>query len=395
MPKLTKTVIDHLKPAGAETYAWCAELPGFGVRVLASGRKTYVARYRTAAGQQRKQMLGRCCDLAPEKAREMARKVFALVAEGKDPMAERAEKAARQQTVADLRDRYMAEHARPFKKPASVVNDEGNWRLHIIPRLGGRLVRDLTKADVTRLVGELAAHRAVANQCIALLSKAFALAEEWGWRAPGTNPCRGVKKFKLAERETILSLEDICALETAMVDLHAEGRISRGVVGLIRLLLLTGCRLTEIMHAERAWVDADRRLLLLPDSKTGQRRIALSAAAMQEIEDLPAGRWLIAGRTADQHMVNPHGAWSMIKARARLPARMRLHDLRHSVGSLGHMAGLTQRQVKVQLGHKNMATTERYLHGSHDEAAMVAEKVAAIIQAARASAREAAAPVPA
>ena len=92
MPKLTKTLVDNAKPpATGDAWIWDAEVEGFGVRVQASGRKTYVVRYRTADSSrtQRKMTLARCSDVPPDKARELARKVFAQVAEGNDPAADR------------------------------------------------------------------------------------------------------------------------------------------------------------------------------------------------------------------------------------------------------------------------------------------------------------------
>ena len=68
-----------------------------------------------------------------------------------------------------------------------------------------------------------------------------------------------------------------------------------------------------------------------------------------------------------------------MKARAGLPARLRLHDLRHTAGSLGHRAGLSQRQIADMLGHKQLATTERYLHGFAGDAERAADKVGQLV----------------
>lgn len=374
MPKLTKTAVDRMTPGTSDAWAWCSELPGFGVRVQPSGRKTYIVRYRTSTGQQRKQTLARCCDMPPDQAREMARKVFAQVAGGADPAANKtAARAA--PTVADLADRFLREHAGPFKKARSAKLDEKNIRVHIVPALGSLLVADLSKPDVLSLHGSLAAKPATANQCLALLSKACNLAEDWGWRAPGSNPCRRVRKFPVREREQILAPSDIHRMDRALIELTTERAITRPMADLVRLLLITGCRLTEIMHARREWVDVQRQLLLLPDSKVGQRRIPLSGAAMAIIKAQPASEWLIPGRTAGEPMQSPYGAWRTIKERAGIPTTMRLHDLRHTAGSLGHLAGLSQLQIAEMLGHRQLSTTERYLHGVTGDRAVVAERM--------------------
>lgn len=362
MPKLTKTAVDAAPvPAEGDAWLWDSELPGFGIRVQSSGRKTYVARYRTHAGIQRKQTVGRCTDIIPDKARELARKIFAAVAEGRDPSTEKtALKSA--PTVADLEQRYMKEHARPFKKAGSVERDEALWRLHVLTALGKKRVDSVTQADVLSLMGSLSEHPATANACVALLSKAFNLADLWKWRTDG-NPCRHIKKYRIRERETILSPQEIQRLDATMTEMVEERAIQKSMADLIRLLLITGCRLNEIMSSKQAWIDRDRSLLLLPDSKVGQRRIPLSEAAMEIINGIEEGEWLIPGRIAGEHLMHPQGIWKRIKARAKLPAEMRLHDLRHTAGSLAHMAGLTQKQVATMLGHRQLSTTERYLHG--------------------------------
>lgn len=388
MPKLTKTTVDNIKPGTTDTWVWCSELPGFGVRCQPSGSKTYVARYRTQDGTQRKQKVARTCDMAPDKARELARKIFASVAEGKDPkQAQREAKAA--PTVADLKARYMKEHALPFKKEASVRSDENNWRLHILPALGTKKVRAVTKADVLTLLGSLSDKPAVGNQVVALLSKSFNLAEDWEWRDANSNPCRRVKKYKINEKELILSPEQIGQLDRAMTTMTRAGQIRPEFAAFIRLLMLTGCRKCEVMHARTEWLDLERGLLLLPDSKVGQRKIQLSPAAMEIAAALKAssGEWLIPGRRNGQPLQTPYKVWKAVKQAAGIPQELRLHDLRHSAGSLAHMAGATQKQVATMLGHNQLSTTERYLHGLTGDAAKVAAQVGDVITKAWASAK--------
>lgn len=381
MPRLTKTILDNAKPAATDVWLWDAELPGFGVRVQPSGRKTYVARYRTHSNTQRKQTIGRCSDFPPDKAREMARKIFAAVAGGEDPAASRT--ASRDApTIEELSVRYMREHAGPFKKAKSADMDANNWRLHILPGWARKKVREVTRTDVLSLHGGLSLKPATANQVLALLSKAFNLAEDWGWRDRHSNPCERVKKYPVRQRELILSADQLKRLNATMDAMVNDGTLRPHTAALFRLLVLTGARKCEIMLAQRAWVDVDRQLLLLPDSKTGQKRIPLPDVAMAIIAQLPAGRWLIPGHVLGQPMTSANKAWSRIKERAGLPAELRIHDLRHTAGSWGHAAGLSQKEIADQLGHTQMATTERYLHGTSSRRSAVANRVAEAITAA-------------
>lgn len=382
MPKLTKTLVDSCKPSDTDQWIWDSELPGFGIRIQVSGRKTYVARYRTHDRVQRKLTLARCSDMPPDRARDLARKAFATVAEGGDPTkARRVEKDA--PTMADLQDRYMNEHAKPFKKATSTRLDDANWRNHILPQLGKKKVKDLKRSDILSLHGSLSEKPATANQVLALLSKALNLCETWEWRPRNSNPCHEVKKYKIRERELILTPVQIKTLNSSLDELLSAGEIREPMVNLVRLLMLTGCRLREIMHAQRDWVDHERQLLLLPDSKVGQRKIALSGPAMDIISGIATSEtWLIPGRRHGQPMDTPYKAWARIKERAGLPTELRIHDLRHTAGSLGHMAGLSQKQIQIMLGHKQMSTTERYLHGATGDDAVIAAKLGSVITGA-------------
>lgn len=379
MTKLTKGAIDRMQAAPeTDAFLWDSEVPGFGVRMQPSGRKTYILRYRTLTKTQRKMTLGRCCDMPPERARELARKVFSDVAAGKDPATDRRD-AREAPDMTELWDQYLKDYASVFKKPSSVTSDEGTWRRYVAPAIGKKKVADVTKTDVTRIISPLSNRPASSNHVVALLGKMFNLAEDWGYRAQNTNPCRRWKKAAIAERECILSVEQIGAVDRAMDELIDEGKLPYSMAALVRLWLLTGCRNSEIRLAERSWVDFSRKLLLLPDSKVGQRRIPLPDAAIEIIKTLPEGKWLIPGRIAGKPMSAPHKMWKRIAARAGVPIESRPHDLRHTVGSLGHDAGLSQKQIQQQLGHRQMSTTERYIHGIKSQGAKTADQIADII----------------
>lgn len=379
MPKITKGVIDALQAGTTDVWCWDSTLPGFGVRVQPSGRKTYVARYRTREGLQRKLTIGRCSDLPPDRARELARAAFGDAAAGGDPTQQRRD-IRTAPTMSDLCERYMREHARPFKKPSSVAHDERNWDKYVLPALGKKRVDAVTKSDVMVLHGSLSEKPVTANHVRALLSKAFNLAIDWGWRT-SVNPCVGVKKYKTRQRELILTPAQLVSLDTTLTNLVDRGLILPQFGDLFRLLAVTGCRLNEIMSSRRDWVDVERRLLLLPDSKVGQRRINLPPQALDIIAAMSPHKWLIPGKIGGSHMTQPHSAWDRVVEHAGLPPETRIHDLRHTAGSMGHRAGLTQRQIADMLGHANLATTERYLHGFVEDRAAAVDTVSAVITA--------------
>lgn len=282
-------------------------------------------------------------------------------------------------TVAELATRYMAEHA-PRKKPRSIRQDELTWRLHILPTLGSVPVRDVSRAHIMTLHAELgkSVSHVTANRARALISKALTLAEVWELRPDGSNPCRHVPKFHEDGRERMLSPDELQRLG-AVLDQARNWRAWQ-IVPLVRLLLLTGCRLREIMEARLEWVDFSRSALLLPDSKTGARFKPLSEPALEIIRQIPRGDspWIIPGRIPGQCFVEPYGAWRRVCALANLPG-VHLHDLRHTAGSVAHAAGLSQREVADFLGHKQLATTEKYIHSDrsrkHDNENTVANEM--------------------
>lgn len=272
-------------------------------------------------------------------------------------------------TVAQLAERYMADHAAARKKPRSIRQDGLTWRLHILPALGSVQVRDVSRAHVSALhadLGKRVSH-VTANRARALLSKALSLAEVWELRPDGSNPCRHVPKFAEHGRERMLSPDDLARLGQALE--QARNWRAWQIVPLVRLLLLTGCRLREIMAARLEWIDFARAALLLPDSKTGARVKPLSEPALEVIRQIPrdGSPWLIPGRIQGQPFVEPYGAWRKLCALAGLSG-VHLHDLRHTAGSVAHAAGLSQREVADFLGHKQLATTEKYIHSDGSRA---------------------------
>ena len=122
-------------------------LPGFGVRVLASGTRSYLVQYRNHRGRSRRVSLGRHGTLTPAEARGAARKLLLEAKLGSDPAQERQD-ARKGVTVKELSDRYLAEHAIPKKKPNSVATDDLNLKKHVLPVFRNRAVADISRADI-------------------------------------------------------------------------------------------------------------------------------------------------------------------------------------------------------------------------------------------------------
>ena len=302
--------------------------------------------------------------------------------EGKDPLAER-QAGAKAETVAELADRYLVEHAEIKKKPASAKTDRQRLRDYVLPRLGHLKVADVSRQDVVALHYGLREKPYTANRVVALISKMFNLAERWGLRPDGTNPCRHVEKFKETARERYLAPAELAHLTKALADVERDGTESAHTVAAIRLLILTGCRLREILCLRWEHVDLESARLCLPDSKTGAKTVFLSAPAREVLASLPRaeGRpWVIEGKVPGGHPYDINGPWRRICDRAGLE-NLRLHDLRHSFAAVGAGLGLSLPMISKLLGHTQPRTTARYAHLAADPMHDAAERIGAVLAA--------------
>lgn len=368
--------------AGTADYRWDDALPAFGIRVYPSGRKSFIVSYR-AQGRQHFHTLGQFGPMTVHEARTCALGVLAAVRRGDDPAGDRSDywKAP---TMADLFERFMREHARPRKKATSVVTDKRIWQLHVLPQLGKRKVADVERADVSRLHAEMAETPYQANRLLAVLSKAFNLAEVWGWRPDGSNPCRHVQRFREEKRERFLSDEELARLSEVLTEAEQTRLESPFAIAAIRLLILTGCRVGEILKLRWSEVDFECRCLRLADSKTGKKTVFLSTVALQLLAELdrdPENPHVVQGNVAGNHLIGLTRIWFRIRRRAGLE-EVRLHDLRHTYASVGAGMGLSLPIIGKLLGHTQAVTTQRYAHLASDPMHEAAERIGASLGAA-------------
>jgi Arm DNA-binding domain/Phage integrase, N-terminal SAM-like domain len=286
--KITKRSVDALKPAGAgaETVLWDSELKGFGVRVQSGSAKSYVLHYRAGTGRGaplRKLTIGRHgSPWTPDTARKEAKSLLGMIEDGFDPA---ADKMLRREapTIVELAERFLAEHAHAKRKSSTAAEYKRLLDKIILPALSKRKVADVTRADVTKLhhVNRKAPYQA--NRVLAVLGKMFNLAERWGLRPDGSNPCRHVEKFTERKRERMLSPAELARLGDALAGYSG----SPYVVAAVKLLVFTGARLGEVLGLRWEWVDFERGEARLPDSKTGAKTLHLPPPALAVLAELP------------------------------------------------------------------------------------------------------------
>jgi integrase len=377
--KLTKRIVDGATSGNTDCFIWDTEVKGFGVKITPTGRRIYILQYRRGGRRAptKRITIGRHGAVTAEQARRIAIRLCGAIADGGDPAAARAvERMA--PTVADLVARFLSEHVATKTKPQTAAEYRRVIETSILPALGRRRIREVTRVDMTRLHHERRATPYVANRILAVLSKMFNLAEKWGERPDGSNPCRHVEKFRERKRERMLSPEEFARLGDAL----ATSDQSLYAVTAVKLLVFTGARLSEVLGLRWEWIDFGRGEARLPDSKTGAKVLHLPPPALAVLADLPrvAGNpHVVVGGVPGAALVNLEKPWRAVRSAARLPD-VRLHDLRHAFASVAVTSGLGLPIVGKILGHTQAATTHRYAHLASDPvkaaAAVVAGKIA-------------------
>lgn len=387
--KFNKSALEELKPLENKDFLiWDAILPGLFVRVRPSGRKSFYAVYRLRNHKQQKIKLGDFPVITVEDAREKCRELTNSAFDGFNPVKQIKDRAAAELdpaisgTVEDLYKKYMAEHA-IHKKASSAANDVIYWERHILPRLGQKAVRSVTRGDITAVHNSIGQEvnskgqlkTTTANRVLEVLKKAFNLAEDWEWRPEGSNPCRKVKKFAERPRRRYLSMQECINLYAVIADYLKDTRYrARQIAHLVLLLLYTGGRRGEIITAKWSYVVPERCVLALPDTKANRPQdIQLSNEALEVLEWIRAdqqkngfsGEYIFDGHVKGQPLKDEGDHWDNIRARAGL-SDFRMHDLRHSFASFMAMTTGSQVMIKEALRHADAKTSERYTHMFND-----------------------------
>ena len=370
IPKLTKRAVEALKADGADTVYWDGELTGFGVRVRKSGRKNYVLQTRVR-GKLRWFTIGQHGRITAVEARVAALEILAQAKKGIDPRDANARRKA-EPVMVELGRRFLEEYVPAHCKPSTQAGYQRSVTLFIDPAIGEMRISEVERKDIAKLHHDMRDKPYQANRALGVLSKMFSLAEVWALRPDGSNPCRHVKRYKERMRERFLSPEETERLGEVLREAEPE---MPSAVAAFRLLLLTGCRLSEIQLLRWEYVKDD--CIELPDAKTGGRVVPLGPEARAVLADLPREEdnpWVITGRLPGSHLTDLQKPWRRIRARAGLED-VRIHDLRHSYASRALALGESLTMIGKLLGHTQVQTTARYAHLARDSIQNAAARI--------------------
>ena len=362
MPKLTKRTIEAFDVRKSDYFVWDSELPGFGVRVLPSGRKKFVLQYRYGK-TSRRMGIGQFGAITVDQARGLALQGLAKLRQDIDPLAEVRERRTAI-TVKEMSERFDAEHIAVHLKATTAKEYRRNLKLFILPAIGQKRILDVTRADIAKFHHDSRDRPYQANRNIEIISKMFNLAELWGLRPDGTNPRRHIKKYPEKKRERFFSEGELGAIGRVLDEMEAERIELPSAIAAVRLLLFTGCRLREIMTLKWSYVDLDRSALHLPDSKTGAKIVSIGNAAVEVLKKLdrdPDNVFVITGRVPGQHLTDLQPFWQRVRGRAGLKDA-RIHDIRHTFASVAVSNGMSLPIIGKLLGHTQVQTTARYAH---------------------------------
>lgn len=386
MARITKRAVDALAPPeSGQAFLWDSELRGFGVRVVPSGLKTFIIQYRTLQGRSHRMKLGRYGVLTVEEARDQAKIKLGQIADGANPALERAERRA-EKSVSELCDWYLEEakagrilgrRNRPIKA-STLSMDESRIKTHIKPLLGNRIASSLRIVDVEGMQsdivnGKTARSRGtgrggvasggpgVAGRAVGTLQNVLSHATRLDLLAE--HPCRGARKLSGKRKTRRLSADEIIRLGSAMQHAQEHGEHPTGL-GVVRMLLLTGFRISEAQSLQWAWLDAQRGCVAFPDTKgDAQVRVigrpaVLHATAQSKQRNSP---YLFPGDFGGGPFTAAKACLDRLCAMSGIE-NVTPHTLRHTFGSVAGDLGFSELVIAALLGHAATSVTQGYVH---------------------------------
>ena len=378
--KLTKTAVETAQPQAQDIELRDTVVPGFLCKITPAGRRVFMLQYRTNAGERRKPALGLFGELTVEQARSLAQEWLAQVRRGGDPAAEKAE-ARQAPTVKELCTKFMEDYSKKRNKLSTQAGYQAVINRNIIPLLGRKKVQDVKRPEIAGLMEKLSYKQTEANKVFSVLRKMFNMAEVWGYRPGGTNPCRHVPMFPAGKSTHLISDEEMGNLFRQLDKIESEG-LENYVIPLgIRLQFEFAGRRSEIIALEWNWVDLQNRRVVWPDSKTGGMSKPMSEEAYRLLSTAPrqeGSRYVLPSPShAGKHLTTGeyYGGWSRA-LKAAGATHVGTHGIRHRSATDIANSGIPVKVGMALTAHKTVVMFMRYVHTEDKPVREAAELVA-------------------
>ncbi len=367
--RLTDANVAKLMPTSREYTVWDSRHAGLGVRVRSSGHRSFVY-CRKGDDGARRITLGSAALTSVEEAR---RRCLAIDTGVRPDRTARAPVPTFREFFADSGgvrlDRY---------KPSTRKAEHLVLRTRLLPAFGSLPLDQITRAGVTRWFDEYSRTApGGANHALSLLRRILNRAVDCGHLQ--TNPAQGIKRNSRPRLTRFLSRTEVRRLHRALDDYGSARPSQARQADIIQLLLLTGCRKSEVVTLR--WQDIDGDVLNLVDAKTGPRRVFLNAPARAILERQPRSgsvHVFPSPRDPGRPMASDLPLWYRVRKEAGIED-VRLHDLRHTFASHAVLQGIPLPVVSRLLGHKRPSMTLRYAHVGDREIEAAAERIGAAI----------------
>lgn len=378
--KLTKTLVEAAQPKARDYEIRDGQTPGFLLKVTPAGGKVFMLAYTTVQGRRRKPALGRYGELTVEQARDLARDWLANVRRGEDPSATRMQDR-RAPSMADLCARFMSEYSEPRNSPSTIKGNRDRIRGHVLPKLGAVKVHEVTRPQIATMIGAMAETPRAANLLLSLLRKMFNMAEVWGYRPDGSNPCLHVPRFPARNHSHFITDDEMRRLYAYLDKAEREGLEHPFILMAIRLQFAFAARRSEILGLRWEWIDFGRRRVVWPGSKTGMISKPLTDEAIALLEKAPR---LASSPFVVPALFNPKapmpdhtysGGWARILERAGV-RHCGTHAIRHRAATDIANSGVATKVGMALTAHKTVTMFMRYVHPEDEAIRDAADRVA-------------------
>jgi len=378
--KLTKTAVEAAQPQDKDVELRDTVVPGFLCKITPAGRRVFMLQYRTNAGERRKPALGQFGELTVEQARIMAQGWLTEVRQGGDPGGAKAE-ARKAPTMEALCAKFMTDYSSKRNKPTTQAGYQAAIDRNIIPMLGRKKVYDVKRPDIAGLMEKLSYKPTDANRTFGVLRKMFNMAEVWGYRPDGSNPCRHVPMYPAGKATRLITDEEMVRIFRRLEEIEAQGLEHYAIPLAIRLQFEFAARRSEICPLEWDWIDWENRRIVWPDSKTGGISKPMSEKAWRLLSTAPRREdcpyVLSSPNDASKRLTygEHYGGWTRVLKAAGVP-HVGTHGIRHRSATDIANSGVPIKVGMALTAHKTVAMFMRYVHTEDNPVREAAELVA-------------------